>query len=1236
MRNFDGRSTILFVLFCLLFTQVSFADWASVPESFTNGASLEVTQDAGSVIEFSWKSSGVNITNINAEQKHFKFECQNESVNESGIPNIGGLVYLPWGSIAEVVVSSGKFSRIYLDGSIESPKSLSELSLQQSEYITIGESAIFRDITVAPLTLNPIVNDENGRTYLISDLQFEVVVSGDMLGLDSQEPDRQVSRAFWPLYQSMVLNNLDEVGTRLADKKGSYLIYIGSDYLDEVESFVRWKQEKGFNVVIDAFDDPYEIDALAASVEDYYETLDPPLEYVLLIGDENRGDYEIPAYTIRNPRDQTEFDVTDWELTRLDGDDYFPEVLIGRMSTETGSEVTRTTRRSYRYEKTINLPDSNHPYWEGAALVAANWSDGLIPLTPVATTEWLLERMINAWNIDGAEIFSWEQNGHQATDDDIVNKIDDGALWVTYRGWGNASEWAKPEFDGDDIDRLGNVNILPILTSFVCNTGDFGEDDNTQCFAAKWTTAGSANNPTGAVCAIAPSDLHTQTKYNNALLAGFFEGVYSDNLSTISHALLRAKFELYLQFPHDREVGGTRNYVEFYNGVYHIFGDPDLYMWKQAPRQFDDNLIPTTITLGQDHLQITVVSSGSPVSGAYVQFIQDDVFSNGGYTDESGIATIQLENLIVGDSKITITKPNFAPQSETATVEQAGSYLSVDDWSVNAGADGLVSIDEIISLSVTLKNSGTSNVSAVTAELSHAGEGVVTISTNTSNFGDINAGEQAESNNDYEFTLDSFVEDEAMLEFDLFISEGSNSYNSKIWLPVGAARIAFQSFESTGNTSLEPGETATVSFTFENLGSIDLSDVTATIESWDESVTVGTATATVGTFNANNSATFEGFELSVDSGTYGGRPVRLAAIFTVDGTIVERINFGTSLEGATVDQPYGPDSHGYFAYDDTDMDYSSAPVHEIFDLENDGSAINHSLSDDEIAYFDLPFDFTFYGVTYLSGTTLTLSSNGWLSFGDAGQYSENFYINWSIPAVLGPGAFIAGFWDDLKPPVGEQEMNVYHKADGGRLIIEWADALNRYGYPEIVHPAQFAIVLYDQATRPTDSGDNEIELHFYDIENVDQNNNYATVGIEREDHHVGLQCTYAHQYPSTVDTLVSGRAIRFTTEAPDAFSGVDNPSDNQLVEEFKLHNSYPNPFNSTTNIRFDIADAGMVKLSVFNLLGQEVAVLIDKHMEAGQQKTVWKTDHLNLSSGLFLVRLESNDMVQMSKLMYVK
>ena len=62
----------------------------------------------------------------------------------------------------------------------------------------------------------------------------------------------------------------------------------------------------------------------------------------------------------------------------------------------------------------------------------------------------------------------------------IIKSWDDGVGIVNYRGWGDSNGWKKPQFFREDIDPGLNNNFrLPIVMSFVCNTGDFGRDE---CF----------------------------------------------------------------------------------------------------------------------------------------------------------------------------------------------------------------------------------------------------------------------------------------------------------------------------------------------------------------------------------------------------------------------------------------------------------------------------------------------------------------------------------------------------------------------------------------------------------------------------------------------------------------------------------------------------------------------------------------------------------------------------------
>ena len=69
-----------------------------------------------------------------------------------------------------------------------------------------------------------------------------------------------------------------------------------------------------------------------------------------------------------------------------------------------------------------------------------------------------------------------------------------------------------------------------------------------------------------------------------------------------------------------------------------------------------------------------------------------------------------------------------------------------------------------------------------------------------------------------------------------------------------------------------------------------------------------------------------------------------------------------------------------------------------------------------------------------------------------------------------------------------------------------------------------------------------------------------------------------------------------------------NDSNKPIPGEFILYQNYPNPFNLITAITFTLPKDGFVSLKVCNLLGEEVATLIDKQIQAGQYPTKWDTN----------------------------
>jgi hypothetical protein len=86
---------------------------------------------------------------------------------------------------------------------------------------------------------------------------------------------------------------------------------------------------------------------------------------------------------------------------------------------------------------------------------------------------------------------------------------------------------------------------------------------------------------------------------------------------------------------------------------------------------------------------------------------------------------------------------------------------------------------------------------------------------------------------------------------------------------------------------------------------------------------------------------------------------------------------------------------------------------------------------------------------------------------------------------------------------------------------------------------------------------------------------------------------------------------------------------------FALLQNYPNPFNPTTAIEFTLAENSKVSLKVYDLLGREVAVLVNGEMKAGILHRV-PFDGSKLASGIYFYRLEAGKNVQVKKLMLVK
>ncbi|QQS35652.1 MAG: immune inhibitor A [Ignavibacteriales bacterium] len=92
------------------------------------------------------------------------------------------------------------------------------------------------------------------------------------------------------------------------------------------------------------------------------------------------------------------------------------------------------------------------------------------------------------------------------------------------------------------------------------------------------------------------------------------------------------------------------------------------------------------------------------------------------------------------------------------------------------------------------------------------------------------------------------------------------------------------------------------------------------------------------------------------------------------------------------------------------------------------------------------------------------------------------------------------------------------------------------------------------------------------------------------------------------------------------------------IKNYELEQNYPNPFNPSTQIKYALPKSGFVTLKVYNLLGAEVATLINEYKEAGRHSVEFNSENenLNLSSGVYVYSIRVNDFVQTRKMLMLK
>ncbi|MCX8011464.1 MAG: T9SS type A sorting domain-containing protein, partial [Ignavibacteria bacterium] len=140
-----------------------------------------------------------------------------------------------------------------------------------------------------------------------------------------------------------------------------------------------------------------------------------------------------------------------------------------------------------------------------------------------------------------------------------------------------------------------------------------------------------------------------------------------------------------------------------------------------------------------------------------------------------------------------------------------------------------------------------------------------------------------------------------------------------------------------------------------------------------------------------------------------------------------------------------------------------------------------------------------------------------------------------------------------------------------------------------------------------------------------QTNTWSGIGIT----------SYNRDYPDPRIDTVEARISHFSDiGAGDEELTNMNISEAEIPLVFALQQNFPNPFNPTTNIKFDLPQKCIVSICVYNLLGEKISELINGEKEAGYHQV--KFDAQGLSSGVYFYQMRAKDFVQTKKIVVLK
>jgi hypothetical protein len=1024
---------------------------------------------------------------------------------------------------------------------------------------SLGEVRTMRGHRYAQLTVNPFrYNPVGGELECATEIEVSIAFPG----ADGAETRRIYSRYSDALTEKtaseLFINHSVFVSRYDIPLPIGYLIVAYDSFEDEILPLADWKEQKGYHTtVVTTSEIPggNTKENIKAYIQNAYDNWPVPPAFVLLVGDTGQISHWVGTQS-GNPS-------TDLYYATMDGSgDWDPDIWIGRFSCTTGAQVTNLVNKTVDYERWNLTSDTS---WIKKAVFMASYDNHTVP---ESTHEFVIRQYLDPLGYYSQRLYSYDG----ATTQDVRDAFNDGRSLGIYSGHGAVTYWADgPQFTASDVNNLTNTDMLPLVHSYSCLTGQF----SSACFGETWTNAVDK----GAVV-FWGSSVTSYWDEDDILERGAFKAAFLEGYTWACGISHRA---LYWLFDHYGGTSTVRRYFEMYN----VLGDPSLDIWTDVPNDLNASY-PGTFPVGSGTFDVTVASGGSPVETALVCVAReaDGVYETG-YTNASGQATLTLSPapMTPGPMEVTVTKhDHHAHEGSTAVTLSDSPYVVydshiIDDDDVGGSSgdgDGVADAGEYIELVMTLENIGTVTGYAVSADILEADPDVL-VSDSTEDYGDIAPDATAQCLDDYDLYITGNCPDGHVVQLEVTATDGDSVWTSICPVTVSAPVLSVDGYTiedsfpgGNGNGCVEPGETVEIGVTLANTGGDAARTVSVDLGTGDSyvSVTQGTATAT-----------------SVPA---GGTAI-LSPPFEVT-VAPEAPAFHTATLNLAVTTASG--------YQNNDESIVLVVGGGAFteDFEGSGS------------------DWTHYSVTggfvdqwHLETYRSYSSTTSW-KFGGSGSsgYSDSADGALETPAVCVGHEAELSFWSWL---AAEEESStsawdcalVEISTDDG---ASWSTLIPVGGYSHTKN-SNTANPLPEGT--PCWSGSHGWREETFDLTAYD-----------------GARAVFRFRFAS--DGYVTDEGwyvddVELTSTSTGAEEGEE-------VRSFALLQNTPNPFNPLTTIEYAVPSPSHVRIEVFDVAGRRVATLVDRPEDPGRHAVVWDGTNRRgqqLGSGVYFCRMSAGD-----------